>query len=113
MPGAIALPYPNPNTFLLLCVPILIHKVKHWCKRDRKHLDFILNSSSEVFNRHIPLASMNLRNLQLLLEAVALTICLIWIAGQPAEAKTITSKVAINTLNRSLNDGMALMEESF
>jgi hypothetical protein len=56
---------------------------------------------------------MNLRNLQLLLEAVALTVCLIWIAGQPAEAKTITFKVAINTLNRSLSDGMALMEESF
>ncbi|MBD0300683.1 MAG: hypothetical protein ICV85_00445 [Tolypothrix sp. T3-bin4] len=54
---------------------------------------------------------MNLRNLQLLLEAVAVTVCLIWIAGQPTEAKTITSKVAINTLNRSLNDGMVLTVE--
>lgn len=54
---------------------------------------------------------MNLRNLQTLLEAAAVTVCLIWIAGQQAEAKTLTSEVAISTLPRSLNNGMALTVE--
>lgn len=54
---------------------------------------------------------MNLRNLQLLLEAVAFTVCLIYIAGQQAEAKTLTSEVAINTLHRSLGGGITLTAE--
>ncbi len=54
---------------------------------------------------------MNLRHLQLLLEAVAFTVCLIYIAGQQAEAKTLTFEVAINTLHRSLGGGITLTAE--
>jgi hypothetical protein len=52
---------------------------------------------------------MNFQNLTTLLEAAAVTLCLMLFAGQQAEAVTLTSQTTIKTFHEGLNDGMTLV----
>ncbi len=52
---------------------------------------------------------MNRKNLRTLLEAAAVTVCLILIAGQQAEAGKLSSETTINKCHNDLNKDMTLV----
>jgi hypothetical protein len=52
---------------------------------------------------------MNRKNLRTLLEAAAVTVCLILIAGQQAEAGKLSSETTINKCDNGLNKDMTLV----
>ena len=52
---------------------------------------------------------MKHQNLPTLLEAAAITVCLILFAGQPGKARTLTSQTTIKTFHESLNESITLV----